>query len=66
MAEFGGTAEICKTGIEQPLTVAYEFWQIPADRAVPAMVLYPIEIGDQDCGTLLNILSQHSIVNSGR
>jgi hypothetical protein len=34
MAEFGGTAEICKTGIQQPLTAAYEFWQIPADRAM--------------------------------
>jgi hypothetical protein len=34
MAEFGGTAEICKTGIQQPPTAAYEFWQIPADRAM--------------------------------
>jgi len=32
MTEFDGTAEICKTGIQQPLTAAYEFWQIPADR----------------------------------
>jgi hypothetical protein len=45
-------AEICKTGIQQPLTAAYEFWQIPADRAM-ALYMYQIEIGDQDCGTLL-------------
>jgi hypothetical protein len=34
MAEFGGTAEICKTRIQQPLTAAYEFWQIPADTGL--------------------------------
>jgi hypothetical protein len=52
MAEFGGTAEICKTRIQQPLTAAYEFWQIPADDRA---ICYQIEIGELFCSTLLNL-----------
>eukprot|EP01047_Picozoa_sp_COSAG01_P042666 COSAG01_NODE_3738_length_5746_cov_133.642642_5_plen_239_part_00 len=54
IAQIYGTAEICKTGIQQPLTAAYDFRQIPAGGA---MRLNEIEIGDQDCGTLLNLRS---------
>jgi hypothetical protein len=54
IAQIYGTAEICKTGIQQPLTAAYDFRQIPAGGA---MRLNPAEIGDQDCGTLLNLRS---------
>jgi hypothetical protein len=54
IAQIYGTAEICKTGIQQPLTAAYDFRQIPADGA---RAQNEAEIGDQNCGRLLNLRS---------
>ena len=54
IAQIYGTAEICKTGIQQPLTAAHDFRQIPAGGA---MVQNEIEIGELFCGTLLNLRS---------
>ena len=54
IAQIYGTAEICKTGIQQPLTAAYDFRQIPADRN---RAQNEIEIGELFCGRLLNLRS---------
>jgi hypothetical protein len=59
IAQIYGTAEICKTGIQQPLTAAYDFRQIPADRA---RAQNEIEIGELFCGRLLNLRSHHELL----